>query len=169
MEFNMSAESRFFLKELNKTKVAKARRNRMEVLRHKRMQRLKIANKENDNRISLHILPTLSPFITPLSTISRNSISIPSSSTPNATQLTSSIIRPTEVEPIKYQNSIQHLANLLGVNLSKKFDSSIRGSSVIHEANVSSASVPKSTDLFSESSDCSIKGIITFNPHIVIS
>ncbi|XP_058774276.1 uncharacterized protein LOC131648518 [Vicia villosa] len=202
-------------------KAAKARFNRMNVLRQKKAKRLKRANKENEcffspssvqqsssfrtplstitmntinisssyspnhfqpsssspqpsNRLGLNLtnkdndiffspisVKKSSSFQTPLSTITMNTINISESSSPNTCQPSSSRTQPSTVGILKSRRPIIYRSNGLGLNLTKKFNSTVSGSNDHPEVSASPVPDTDNNNLFSSSDDNSTESFET--------
>ncbi|XP_058786723.1 uncharacterized protein LOC131661242 [Vicia villosa] len=221
VDFNMDDESCIFLRQINKMKAAKARFNRMNVLRQKKAKRLKRANKENEcffspssvqqsssfrtplstitmntinisssyspnhfqpsssspqpsNRLGLNLtnkdndfffspisVKQSSSFRTPLSTITMNTINVTESSSPNTCQPSSSRTQPSTVGILKSRRPITYRTNGLGLNLTKKFNSTVSGSNDHPEVSATPVPATDNSNLFSDSDDNSTESFET--------
>ncbi|XP_058742334.1 uncharacterized protein LOC131614800 [Vicia villosa] len=221
VDFNMDDESCTFLRQINKMKAAKARFNRMNVLRQKKAKRLKRANKENEcffspssvqqsssfrtplstitmntinisssyspnhfqpsssspqpsNRLGLNLTNKDNDFFfspisvkqsssirTPLSTITMNTINVTESSSPNTCQPSSSRTQPSTVGILKSRRPIAYRTNGLGLNLTKKFNSTVSGSNDHPDVSATPVPATDNSNLFSDSDDNSTESFET--------
>ncbi|XP_058781580.1 uncharacterized protein LOC131655790 [Vicia villosa] len=120
-----------------------------------------LTNKENEFFFSPSSVKQSSSFRTPLSTITMNTINIFESSSPNTFQPSSSRTQPSTIEMLKYRKPTIFPSNGLGLNLTKKFDSTVRGSNDHPEVYASPVPDTDNNNLFSDSDDNSTKSFET--------
>lgn len=131
-----------FIRGIKRMKVANARVSRMNVLRQKKSKRMKTMNKENEYEFAPRAEQrrsgcTFANIQSNYSTIASSNMlspitsNIPSNFTQNIQHITSSRIQLNTRGNFKFRKVLSFQINRLGVNLSKRFDTTLANTYVV--------------------------------------